>query len=157
RARRDTDPEIGTVSPSGPIWRLLPSKARELAALDSDRIVMVGTFGALEQVLRPDRPAHRLSGLRPQAREELPPAGREKAPLVSAAALDRLTRFLKGFDLVIVDESHYEPAFVWSQCIRKLGLPTILLSATPYRNDFRYFSITGRFVFNLSFNEAVDH
>jgi superfamily II DNA or RNA helicase len=156
RARRAGDPEIGTVSNRGPVWRMLPSNAKELLDIKSERVVLVGTFGALEQILRPERPAHRLSGLRPNTKETIPPDGREKEPVVSQALLARLAKFLRDFDLVIVDESHYEPAFVWSQCIRTLALPTILLSATPYRNDFRYFSISGRFVFNLSFDEAVE-
>ena len=46
-----------------------------------------------------------------------------------------------GFGCVIVDEGHYEPAPQWSQAIRSLGRPTILLTATPYRNDLKYFNI----------------
>lgn len=42
-------------------------------------------------------------------------------------------------DVIIVDEGHYEPAQAWSQSIRGLGLPTILVTATPYRNDLKTF------------------
>ncbi len=47
----------------------------------------------------------------------------------------------KGFDCVVVDEGHYEPAERWSQAIRALELPTVLLTATPYRNDLKYFEV----------------
>lgn len=45
------------------------------------------------------------------------------------------------FGLVFVDEGHYEPAHRWSEAIRALGRPTVLLTATPYRNDVKYFEI----------------
>lgn len=45
------------------------------------------------------------------------------------------------FAAVFVDEGHYEPAAGWSEAIRNLRRPTVLLTATPYRNDFRDFEI----------------
>jgi superfamily II DNA or RNA helicase len=45
------------------------------------------------------------------------------------------------FDCVFVDEGHYEPAEKWSKAIRALRLPTILLTATPYRDDLKFFEI----------------
>ena len=39
--------------------------------------------------------------------------------------------------------------------MRDFNLPTLLLSATPYRNDYKSFRVRGRFVFNYSFGEAV--
>ncbi len=156
RPRSAADLEVGKRVTDGPVFRLLPSEATSLAALSSERIVMVGTFAALEQILRPDRPAHRLTGRRPVGADAIPPDMNEKeAP--SERARIALVKLLEGFDLVIVDESHYEPAYIWSQCIRNLALPTVLFSATPYRNDFRYFDIDGRFAFSLSFKEAADH
>ncbi|MFD1297003.1 DEAD/DEAH box helicase [Lysobacter gummosus] len=44
-------------------------------------------------------------------------------------------------DCVMVDEGHYEPAPSWSDAIRSLQVPTILFTATPYRNDLRAFSL----------------
>ncbi|MDZ5454761.1 DEAD/DEAH box helicase [Labrys sp. ZIDIC5] len=155
RARRADDPDVGSAVANGPVWRLLPSAAEQLSQITDPRVVMVGTFSALEQVLRPDRPAHRLSGRRPRGFDAAPPED-EEGDDPSEAARTALVTMLRGFDLVIVDESHYEPAFVWSQCIRSLGRPTLLFSATPYRNDFRYFDIDGRFAFNLSFQEASE-
>lgn len=136
------------------VVRLLPSTAIKIASISSDeRLVVVSTFKALEQVVRPARPAHRLVGAR-GANAELPPDRSSEGPIEEALA-SQLLPVLKDFDLVIVDEGHYEPAFVWSQCIRELNRPTVLFSATPYRNDFKYFAVRGRFAFNLSLEEAV--
>jgi superfamily II DNA or RNA helicase len=60
-----------------------------------------------------------------------------------------------GFDLVFVDEGHYEPAHHWSQAIRALSCPTVLLTATPYRNDVKYFEV-GEFRYRYTYHEAVD-
>ncbi len=155
RPRLADDPSPGASVRNGPVRRLLPSDAEALAAIDDERLVVVGTFAALEQILRPDRPAHKLTGRRPVGPEAIPPDNGRGADIDEDARQALLAK-LRAFDLVIVDESHYEPAFVWSQCIRSLGLPTVLFSATPYRNDFRYFDIDGRFAFSLSFQEARD-
>lgn len=151
RPRRDGDASPDGPYRDNPVRRLLPSLAEEITGQQGPRAVVVGTFTALEQVLRPKRPASRHSAGRPD-RETQEDSGNFSD--LDAHARDRLADYLRSFDLVIVDESHYEPAYVWSQCIRSLKCPTILFSATPYRNDFKYFSITGRFAFNLSFQEA---
>lgn len=156
RTREGGDPAVGEAVKDGPVRRLLPSAAKELSEIADERIVMVGTFAALEQILRPDRPAHRLTGRRPVWPDAVPPDNEAGELEPEEAARQALVTMLRGFDLVIVDESHYEPAFIWSQCIRSLGRPTVLFSATPYRNDFRFFEIDGRFAFNLSFQEARD-
>lgn len=59
----------------------------------------------------------------------------------------------KGFDCVFVDEGHYEPADKWSKAIRALDLPTILLTATPYRDDLRFFEI-GAYRYRFPHREA---
>jgi hypothetical protein len=56
--------------------------------------------------------------------------------------------------LVVVDEGHYEPAKNWSLAVRELGRPTILFTATPYRNDFKYFKLDPDFEFHFSHDEA---
>lgn len=49
---------------------------------------------------------------------------------------------IKSFvDLILVDECHYEPAPKWAQAVRGLEKPTILFTATPYRNDFKLLHI----------------
>lgn len=45
-------------------------------------------------------------------------------------------------DLVIVDEGHYEPAVEWGKSVKKLEKPTVLMTATPYRNDLKLFRIS---------------
>jgi superfamily II DNA or RNA helicase len=67
--------------------------------------------------------------------------------------LEAFQDLLKSVDLVIVDEGHHEPAYSWAQAVR--AKPTIIFSATPYRNDYKYFEIDGNFVFNLPWQEAV--
>src|SRR3954470_23022269 len=57
--------------------------------------------------------------------------------------------------LVFVDEGHYEPAFRWSQDIRALDRPTVLLTATPYRNDEKFFAI-GNARLRFPHHEAVE-
>lgn len=41
----------------------------------------------------------------------------------------------RNIDLVTVDEGHREPAPKWAREVRVLARHTILLAATPYRND----------------------
>lgn len=44
--------------------------------------------------------------------------------------------------LVVVDEGHYEPAVQWGRSVKGLKKKTVLLTATPYRNDLKLFRIT---------------
>jgi superfamily II DNA or RNA helicase len=44
--------------------------------------------------------------------------------------------------LVVVDEGHYEPAVEWGKSVKNLNTKTVLLTATPYRNDLKLFRIT---------------
>lgn len=46
-----------------------------------------------------------------------------------------------SIDVVIVDECHYEPAVEWGRAVKGLNQPTVLLTATPYRNDLKLFRI----------------
>lgn len=67
-----------------------------------------------------------------------------------------LLKLVAQFDLIVVDEGHYEPAISWSHGVRELNIPTVLLSATPYRNDYKSFCVRGRYVFNMPYQEALD-
>ncbi|MBK8403466.1 MAG: DEAD/DEAH box helicase family protein [Saprospiraceae bacterium] len=49
--------------------------------------------------------------------------------------------FQKKVDCIIFDEGHKEPAYTWGETIRAFKKPTILFSATPYRNDYKVFNI----------------
>jgi len=53
----------------------------------------------------------------------------------------KLAKLFSDFGCVVVDEGHYEPAEKWSAAIRSLKRRTILLTATPYRNDTKYFTV----------------
>lgn len=55
---------------------------------------------------------------------------------------------------VIVDEGHYEPAAEWGQAVKGLGAPTLILTATPYRNDLKLFRVPGENVFHFTHEEA---
>lgn len=50
-------------------------------------------------------------------------------------------QFASFIDNVIVDECHYEPAVEWGKAVKGLQKPTVLLTATPYRNDLKLFRI----------------
>jgi hypothetical protein len=52
--------------------------------------------------------------------------------------------------LVLVDEGHYEPAPQWAAAVRGLGVRMCLLTATPYRNDFKFFAVDPENCFLLS-------
>jgi superfamily II DNA or RNA helicase len=118
-----------------------------------DQQIWVGTFNALHRLLQIEPPAHRdFYGREAQA------AAASMSNLEAADDGDATEEFrdlIRSADLVIVDEGHHEPAYSWAQAVRSLGKPTVVLSATPYRNDYKYFELSGRFVFNLSWEEAV--
>jgi superfamily II DNA or RNA helicase len=61
----------------------------------------------------------------------------------------------KQIDLVLVDEGHREPAPAWAEAIRNLGHPTVLFTATPYRNDWRLFRLNPGFTSAFYYPEAV--
>ncbi|BAB51925.1 DEAD/DEAH box helicase [Mesorhizobium japonicum] len=110
----------------------LPSRCAALHVHleNADRAVLVGTHQALDKIRR----------------TALKDGG------VCARLLERIK---ETFDLIIVDEGHYEPAVSWSHGVRDFNLPTLLLSATPYRNDYKSFRVRGRFLFNYPYAEAV--
>ena len=61
--------------------------------------------------------------------------------------------------LVVVDEGHYEPALAWAKAVRGLARPTVLFTATPYRNDLKYFDVDRhRHTYQYSHGQAeADH
>ena len=56
--------------------------------------------------------------------------------------------------LAVVDEGHYEPAPTWADAVRGLQLPTVLFTATPYRNDYRFFDVDPEHTFQFSHEQA---
>ena len=116
---------------------LLPARTERISHhLDEvDRVVLVGTHQALGAI--------RKTAFDPE-------------DTGSAACQHLLTQVRNSFELIIVDEGHYEPAVSWSRGVREFNLPTVLLSATPYRNDYKSFRVRGRYVFNYPYDDAVE-
>jgi superfamily II DNA or RNA helicase len=56
---------------------------------------------------------------------------------------------------VLIDEGHREPALAWAEAVRDLERPTILFSATPYRNDQRLFNVSDNYFHYLSFDDSL--
>ena len=56
---------------------------------------------------------------------------------------------------IFVDEGHYEPAVEWGRAVKKLKKPTLLLTATPYRNDLKLFQVKFGDNFNFTHRDAV--
>lgn len=64
-------------------------------------------------------------------------------------------RIAKNCDAVIVDEGHYEPARSWSQALRNLGKPIVLVTATPYRNDLKQFEFDRSAMYVSKYSELM--
>ena len=122
------------------VEQFLPGNVRQivehLGGEDVDRAILVGTHQALGAVRRT---AH--------------DPDEQDAGVCQVV----LTMIRENFDLVVVDEGHYEPAVSWSRGVREFNLPTLLLSATPYRNDYKSFRVRGRYLFNFPYEQAIDH
>lgn len=72
------------------------------------------------------------------------------------AGRDLFNRLADGCDAVFVDEGHYEPAASWSETIRDLGRPLILVTATPYRNDLKTFQLEKRSIHISRYAELAE-
>ena len=57
--------------------------------------------------------------------------------------------------LLIFDEGHYEPAYSWSQTVRKFTCQKILFTATPFRNDHKKFETAEEYNFAYSYSQGV--
>ncbi len=71
---------------------------------------------------------------------------------------DTYETLAKTISLVIVDEGHYEPAVEWGKSVKGLNTKTVLLTATPYRNDLKLFRIKdpGRSTYHFTHKQAVE-
>jgi superfamily II DNA or RNA helicase len=67
---------------------------------------------------------------------------------------NKYKKLARNIDLVLVDEGHREPASNWARAIRDLKKPTVLFTATPYRNDWRLFRLDPDFTCAFYFSEA---
>lgn len=107
---------------------------------------------------------HEVVEIFPSTAEDLV---RPKTPQVLVATLTTLNdirrerprvyeALSKAISLVIVDEGHYEPAVEWGKSVKGLNVRTVLLTATPYRNDLKLFRIDPkRSAFHFTHKEAV--
>jgi superfamily II DNA or RNA helicase len=122
------------------IAKLLPSAVRSILDADptQERMVLVGTLQAMDMIRRDAQKAS------------------DPSPTSESLWAADLLKLIGKFDLVVVDEGHYEPAISWSRAIRDADLPTVLFSATPYRDDYKSFRVGGRFVFNQPIDDAID-
>jgi hypothetical protein len=59
------------------------------------------------------------------------------------------------FGTILFDEGHREPAPAWAKAVRGFNAPTVLFSATPFRNDFKLFKVDDDHIAFLSFRDAV--
>lgn len=59
------------------------------------------------------------------------------------------------FNAALVDQGHYEPSPEWSTAVRNLGLPIVLFTATPYRNDELHFEDDPEYRFWYHHYQAV--
>jgi superfamily II DNA or RNA helicase len=119
------------------VERFLPSTVHQIVAhlRTLDRTILVGTHQALDAVRK----------------------AASKADEANSASCQALLADIRDrFDLLVVDEGHYEPAIAWSRGVRELNLPTLLLSATPYRNDYKSFRVRGRYLFSFPYAQAVE-
>lgn len=80
----------------------------------------------------------------------------QKIRSMSAKKKSTFKTFKEKISLVLIDEGHYEPATFWSATIRKFQCPSILFTATPYRNDLKEFDFMNEFIFSYTFHEALE-
>lgn len=66
-------------------------------------------------------------------------------------------RLRKWTTLALIDEGHREPASKWAEAIRDLECPTLLFTATPYRNDLQLFDVNRDYFYSYTFGEASEH
>ncbi|MCX3263708.1 DEAD/DEAH box helicase [Pedobacter agri] len=60
----------------------------------------------------------------------------------------------KNTDCIIFDEGHKEPAYTWGETVRSFRKPTVLFSATPYRNDYKIFNVDKEKFFSLDHSKC---
>lgn len=65
-------------------------------------------------------------------------------------------RLRKWITLALIDEGHREPAPRWAEAVRDLECPTVLFTATPYRNDLQLFDVNRDYFYSYTFGEALE-
>jgi superfamily II DNA or RNA helicase len=108
-------------------------------------------------------PAPKVERLLPSNSDEILAKKDDHLILVAtfATLITLFKRYRKIYDAlaarlsqVLVDEGHYEPAVEWGQAVKQLKVPTLLLTATPYRNDLKLFRVLPEHVFHYTHADA---
>ncbi len=68
---------------------------------------------------------------------------------------DLYKKLAQNIKLVVIDEGHYEPAVLWGRAVKKLNKPTLVVTATPYRNDLKLFRVSKELVFHYEHFKAL--
>lgn len=145
--------------------------------LDGDVLVLTPWDALVEQLTRDIRTRfwERINSVPPTAKvvQRVYPSTAEQVmagsnrPAIFTATIATLQRLQADFastyaelarriSLAVVDEGHYEPAVSWAEAVRGLACPTVLLTATPYRNDFRFFDVSQEHCYFYSHRQAED-
>lgn len=106
-----------------------------------------------------------IASMFPSNAKEILKESERKVIVATFATLNQLRRedddtyrkLADAVSLVVVDEGHYEPAVEWGKSVKGLNARTVLLTATPYRNDLKLFRITDskRSTHHFTHKEAV--
>lgn len=59
-------------------------------------------------------------------------------------------------DVIFYDEGHHEPSQEWAEASRNIQAKTVLFTATPFRNDYRYFNVSKSFFYEYFIKAAMD-
>ena len=74
---------------------------------------------------------------------------------INRTGTSALSTLSRKVDLVIVDEGHYEPAPSWRAALACIEKPTVVFTATPYRNDLKIFNVDENYVQTYSLTAAL--
>lgn len=64
-------------------------------------------------------------------------------------------RLKQAASLVLFDEGHYEPATKWRETVRSLETPRVVFTATPFRDDLKFFDIERKHIYSYTYAEAL--
>lgn len=111
-----------------------------------------------------DRPRCIIHELTPATARRIIETKRPKVAICTFSTLTSIRRtdsslyidISNYFQLAIVDECHYEPSVEWGKSVKRLRISTLLLTATPYRNDEKLFNIqdTAKCVHHYTHHDA---
>jgi superfamily II DNA or RNA helicase len=146
---------------SKPVLVVCPSVALVQQLIDNFSGLFWKTIGA-DASWAPDKTLHLLPSMMDEAIKVMDSAHGDRIVVLSTIqTLQQIHggphygRIAGRFGTVLFDEGHREPATLWARAVRGLGAPTVLFSATPFRNDLKIFDVDPDHVHFLSFEQAV--